>query len=579
MKSFSAVNEKAGKETPHQERSRIGITLLLWLFPFAFLLFFFYAPILSTFKLAVDQGIRNGISLSSSSAIARSLRFTILQAALSTLLTLIVGLPAAYLFSRYLFPGKQLLRSLTAIPFILPTVVVAAGFNALIGSRGWLNLLAMDLFDLSSPPINIMNSLSAIVLAHVFYNTTIIIRVVGSAWIQMDTRQEQAGRILGASPVRNFIEVTLPLLLPSILSATLLVFLFDFTSFGVILMMGGPQYTTLEVEIYLQAMHLFNLPLAALLSAIQMGCTLLVSVLISKLSRGSDIQLAPRLKGEGMRSPVRFHEKLFVILTSIFIALLLFSPLFSLGMRSLTRIEAARGERGMVETGFTFAYYQELFINRRGSLFYTAPGNAILNSLAIAGVSMVISLLTGFLVTTALERKSWLNHVLLPLFTLPLGTSAVTLGLGMIVFFNNPRINLLSQPILLPLVHSLVALPFVIRTLQPALASIPVTLKQAASVLGATPFQVWREVTLPIIWRAGLAGGLFAFTISLGEFGATSFLSRPELPTMPIAISRFLSLPGGLNYGQAMAMATILMLICALSIMLIERLDASWIPS
>lgn len=557
----------------------MGITLLLWLLPITFLLFFFYAPIISTFKLAIDQGIRQGISLSSSTAILRSLRFTILQAALSTLLTLLVGLPAAYLFSRYLFPGKQLLRTLTAIPFILPTVVVAAGFNALIGSRGWLNLLAMDLFDLSSPPINLMNSLSAILLAHVFYNTTIIIRVVGSAWSQMDTRQEQAGRILGASPLRNFWEVTLPLLLPSILSATLLVFLFDFTSFGVILLMGGPQYTTLEVEIYIQAMHMLNLPLAALLSAIQMGCTLLVSLLIAKLSRGSDLQLVPRLKGEGMRSPVKFREKLFVALTSIFIALLLFSPLISLGLRSLTRVDAARGERGMVETGFTFAYYQELFINRRDSFFYTAPINAILNSLAIAGVSVIISLLTGLLVATALERKSSINHLLQLMFTLPLGTSAVTLGLGMIVFFNNPNINLLSQPILLPLAHSLVALPFVIRTLQPALASIPVTLKHAASVLGGTPFQVWREVTLPIIWRAGLAGGLFAFTISLGEFGATSFLSRPELPTMPIAISRFLSLPGGLNYGQAMAMATILMVICALSVMLIERLETSRIPS
>ncbi len=162
---------------------------------------------------------------------------------------------------------------------------------------------------------------------------------------------------------------------------------------------------------------------------------------------------------------------------------------------------------------------------------------------------------------------------------LPLGTSAITVGLGMIILFNQAGFNLLSSPFLLPMAHSLVALPFVVRTIHPALASIPLSLKHAASVLGASPFVVWREVILPIIWRAGLVGGLFAFTISLGEFGATSFLSRPEYPTMPIAISRFLSLPGALNYGQAMAMATILMMICAACLLLIEQLERHFMTS
>ncbi len=172
---------------------------------------------------------------------------------------------------------------------------------------------------------------------------------------------------------------------------------------------------------------------------------------------------------------------------------------------------------------------------------------------------------------SALSRRSRLNRVLDPLLMLPLGASAVTLGLGFIVTFNRPPLDVRSFPLLIPIAHSLVALPFVVRTLQPALASIPVSLRHAAAVLGASPFRVWWEVDLPIVARAALVSSVFAFTISLGEFGATTFLSRPEYPTLPVAIFRYLSQPGALNYGQALAMATLLMLVCAVSILLLER--------
>jgi thiamine transport system permease protein len=153
---------------------------------------------------------------------------------------------------------------------------------------------------------------------------------------------------------------------------------------------------------------------------------------------------------------------------------------------------------------------------------------------------------------------------------LPLGTSAVTLGLGFIVTLALLPNSRDFYPFLIPVAHSLVPLPFVVRVIQPALASIPNSLKQAAATLGAAPLMVWFKVELPIIARAVAVAALFAFSISLGEFGATSFLSRPDLPTLPIAISRFLNLPGSLNYGQALALATILMFVCALVMILID---------
>jgi thiamine transport system permease protein len=245
-------------------------------------------------------------------------------------------------------------------------------------------------------------------------------------------------------------------------------------------------------------------------------------------------------------------------------------------LRSVTRLEADQGQRDQVRYGLTGDYYKQLFINQRGSLFYVPPFSALGNSLGYAALTVILSLALGFPAAAALARPGGLERLLDPFLMLPLGASAVTLGLGFIITFNKPlfasHFQLVSSPLLVPIAHTVIALPFVIRSLQPALASIPVRLRQAASVLGASPRRVWFAVDWPIVGRATLSAAVFAFTISLGEFGASSLVVRPEYPTLPIAIARFLSQPGGLNYGQAMAMATILMVTCGIGILFIERL-------
>jgi len=545
----------------------------LWIAPMAFLAYFFFYPLASIFLLT-GQTAQGGLEqVNFWQDVWPALSFTVWQAALSTLLTLIVGLPAAFLFARFRFRGKALLRILTTLPFILPTVVAAAGFNALIGPHGWINLLLMGLFNLQEPPVQMLNGIGVILLAHVFYNTTIVIRVVGSAWAQLDLRLEQAGRQLGASTWRTFREIVFPLLRPAILAATVLVFLFDFTSFGVVLLLGGPHYATLEVEIYIQTLQMLNLPVAGLLSILQLLMTFSLGWLSSVAGGNQRIPLLPKLKGEGMRYPARLSEKVFVAGMAVFLILLLVLPLLALGASSVTRLEANRAQSGPFETGLTLEYYQELFVNPRQSIFYVPPVEAARNSIAYALVAVGLSVGIGLLASLALNRKLWVNRIFGPLLMLPLGASAVTLGLGFLIIFNRPPIDVRSFPLLVPIAHSLVALPFVVRIIQPAMASIPSNLRQAAAVMGAAPWRVWLEVDLPVIGRAILVGSIFAFTISLGEFGATSFLARPETPTMPIAISRFLSLPGALNYGQALAMATILMVICGVSIFIMERVN------
>lgn len=546
--------------------------LLLWVIPLVFLAVFFFQPLLAILQVSLTAALQRGLSAFELSRVWNALSFTVWQALLSTLLTLVVGMPAAYVFGRFLFPGKSLLRVLTTLPFMMPTVVVAASFNAMLGSNGWLNQGLMALFDLSAPPLRVINTLGAILIAHVFYNTTIILRVVGGAWAQLDPRLEQAARVLGASPWRTLREVTLPLLRPAILSAALLVFLFDFTSFAVILLLGGPRNATLEVEIYVQALNMLNLPLAGVLSVVQMASTIGLTVLYARLAGQRAVPLAPRLKGEGMAYPETARQRILVYTTVAVLVVLLVLPLVSLAVRSVLPVEVGRATAGEVGSGLTLTYYRELFINRRGSLFYVPPIAAARNSLIYAGATMLISVVLGFFAAYALARPARINRWIEPALMLPLGTSAVTLGLGFILVFNRPPFDVRSFPALIPIAHSLVALPFVVRTIQPAIAAIPGPLRQAAAVLGASPLRVFWEIDVPIIARAALVGAVFSFTISLGEFGATTFLARPEYPTLPVAIYRFLSQPGALNYGQALAMSTLLMLLTAAGIVLMERL-------
>ena len=562
------MSQRKDKSKVHFSR---GIALL-WGIPLAFVGIFFFLPLGKILGTAFESAFANPTSSFSLAQLTGPLWFTAWQAVLSTLLTLLLGLPAAYLFARYTFKGKNLLKVLTTIPFILPTVVAAAGFNALLGPRGLLNLGLMNLFNLSTPPIAFMNTLVAILVVHVFYNTTIVIRVVGSAWSQLDIRWEHTARVLGATRRQTLREVTLPLLRPSLLAATLLVFLFDFTSFGVILLVGGPHFSSLETAIYQQAFSMLNLPLAGLLSVIQLACTFAVTLVYTHVNGSRTIPLMPHLNGEGLRSARTHAEKLLLSGMTTLLFLLLSLPLLAMVVRSFLRLAADRGEYGKVNIGFTLQYYRQLFINSNQSIFYVPPAQAALNSLFYASVTVILSILLGLLAAYAITRSPsharWLNTVI----TLPLGASAVTLGLGFLVTFNAPPFDPQSFPLLIPIAHTLVAMPFVVRTVQPVLASIPDSLQSAASVLGASRWQVWREVELPIISRAALVGAIFSFTISLGEFGATSFLARPDRPTLPIAIARYLSMPGDLNYGQALAMSTLLMFVCALAIFLLGHI-------
>ncbi|MBI4314327.1 MAG: iron ABC transporter permease [Chloroflexi bacterium] len=505
----------------------------------------------------------------------RVVGFTFWQATLSTVLTFALGLPAAYLVGRYRFRGQTLLRAFTAIPFVMPTLVVAAGFNALLGPNGWL---ALALAALRLPTLNIVNTLAAILLAHVFYNTTIVMRLVGDYWGRLDPRLPQAAQTLGLTPLRAFAAVTLPLLGPALLAAALLVFIFDFTSFGVILVLGNPRLATLEVEIYRQTFAFFNLPAAAALALLQLACTFGLAIAYARLSARASRPI-------GLRAPapqplVTARQKLAALAVIAVLIILLNGPLIALAARSITPLDAEARSLAHPSPAFTFDYYRALFTADRGSAFFVTPIATVGNSLRYALITVAFSLALGLPTAWTLAMRQHSNNrvarrssgLLEALLLLPLGTSAVTLGLGFLLAFNRAPLNLRASPILVPLAHTLIAFPFVVRALLPTWQSIRPQWRQAAATLGASPWRTWQRIDLPLIGRAALVAAAFAFAISLGEFGATALIYRPEYPTIPLAIYTFLGRPGALNYGRALALSTLLMVITGGSILAIERL-------
>jgi thiamine transport system permease protein len=477
--------------------------------------------------------------------------FTFWQAAVSTLATVIVAMPGAYMLSHYKFRGRALLRAAVTIPLILPTVVVAVAFLALAGPNGALG-------------VDLKGSLWIILIAHVFYNYAVVVRTVGGLWGHLDPKLEHAARVLGATRIQAFTRVTLPLLRPAIGAAASIVFLFSFTSFGVILILGGPRRVTLEVEIFRQTAELLNLPVAASLAIVQLIGVFIILALYSRYQNKRSVELNLRPSSEVEQRPTTPRQKALVGGNIALMVALLFVPLGILVKRSLT-----------TETGLGLRNYTQL--NDRGaiSVLAVAPTEALKNSLWFALVAAMIALVVGGLAASVVGYKrsratQWFDALLM----LPLGTSAVTVGFGFLISLDTGILDLRSKTIIIPLAHALVAMPFVVRVMVPIIQSIDPRLREAAAVLGASPVRVWREVDLPIVAKAGLVGAGFAAAISLGEFGATTFIVRPSVPTLPVAIFRLMSRPGAANLGMAMAMSVVLMVVTAAVMLAVERFRA-----
>jgi thiamine transport system permease protein len=483
--------------------------------------------------------------------IRRAVWFTVWTSTVATLVACLLGLPAAYVLHRVAIPGRTWLRAILVVPFVLPTVVVGVAFELVIGDGGPLAFLGLD-----GGPV-------AIVAGLVFFNASVVIRVVGGAWESLDPRPAEAAAALGASPRQVLRDVTLPSLRPAIVSAATVVFLFCATAFGIVLTLGGLRYSSVETQIYLLTTNLLDLQGAAALSVLQLLVVTALLLAAARARRTPDSVVAR--SHVRLRRPARGDVPALAA-TGILLVLVV-GPIASLVVASL-RVDGA----------WSLANYRALQTPGSHQALLVPVTDAVVNSLRIAVDATWMSLLLGLAVAAVVTRRSRtrperrLRAVLDGLFMLPLGVSAVTLGFGFLITLGRPPLELRDSPLLIPIAQALVALPLVVRVLVPVLGGIDDRLRQAAATLGASPTRALLVVDLPVVWKPLLAAAGFAFACSLGEFGATSFLVRDDRPTLPVVIFRLIGHPGDLNYGMALAGSVVLGATTALVMLVVERL-------
>ncbi len=554
--------EPPGRQGSRRRRGwlRAAGLLLITAIPVTMFALFFFYPVGSL----LGRGLFPGGSLDLAGAgealakprVQRIAVFTVWQAAASAALAVLLGVPGAHVLYRCTFRGRTAARALVTVPFVLPTIVVALAFRTLFAADGVLGGLALD------------GSVLVILAAHVFLNYAVVVRTVGAAWAHLDTRPAEAARSLGAGPVRVFLTVTLPSLLPAIAAAFVMVFLFCATSFGIMLILGGSRYGTLETEIYRQTAQIGDLRAAAVLSVLQLLLVVAVLAVGAVIRRRSETTLRLRASVDLAR-PIRRADLPAVVVTAV-VGAALIAPLAVLVIRSL-----------QTPTGWGLDNYRALSGTGENNKLITpvtdAVGYSLRTALAAAALSVVIGVLLSVVLARRPQRRGRRGRVagraigtLDALVMLPLGVSAVTVGFGFLIALDKPPLDLRSSPLLIPIAQAMVTIPLVVRMVLPILRAADDRLRQAAAVLGAGPIRVWWSVDLPIMSRALAGASAFAFAVALGEFGATTFIARPETPTLPIVIGKLISRPGSVNAGMALAAAVVLAVLCAGSVFLVD---------
>jgi len=455
------------------------------------------------------------------------------QAACSVLVAMLLGLPIAAVVTRYRVPGARWTLALVTIPFVLPTVVVAMAFRSIVGTS---------------------TGLVIVVLAHAYINIAVVVRVVGATWSQLDDRLGVVSSSLGATPWRTWWRVTVPQLKPALLATSAIVFLFSFTSLGVVLILGDRWSRTLELQILRNTSVLLDFGSATAAALLQL---LLVAGIVIWLVRQPIGSRLPR--DQAHRSlPGPGWTRIRILGTIVLANALVLAPLMFLLVASMRS-----------RTGWTLQWWAALGSVDAGTTRLGSPVEALALSFILAIATGLLAAAIGGAAAIAILSR---QRIIAAIAVIPLGISAATLGLGILLAFGRPPIDLRSTGLLIPIAHALVAIPLVVAVVAPALRATDRRLIDVASSLGAAPTRAFWSAYGPVLRTVMIAAGGLAAAVSLGEFGAASFLGRPGTPTVPVQIARLLSRPGDQSYGVAAALAVLLVILTLVLVTSVDRL-------
>ena len=530
--------------------------IALWAAPLLFVGVLFYWPLIKILNLGFFAGL-SGTALGAQTISA--VWFTIWQAALSTLICLVLGIPGAYVLYRRNFRGRNFLRVLITVPLVLPTIVVAIAFVSFRKLHEMYSAIGMDWVA--------GNSSYWIIVAHVFINYSLTVRSIGGVWATLDPELEEAAELAGAGRLRTLMSITLPQLRQAVVSAAALTFLFCATSFGIILVLGGGLVHSLETEIASAALDYLDLGKAALLALFQTGLTIAALAMSTRIGRRAvgleQIDETSHLPRLGPRDWAA------IAVTAPTILGLIALPIGSVLVRAFQTADGAWG----------FGNFALLLTRGEHDLLnvdvLTAAGNSLRNVAISTTLAVTIGLAVSYLLSRNIRNRghglaTWLLDLA---FLLPMGISSVVLAFGYLVTFNGEPFPLRASWLSVPLIQSLMATPLVVRLVFPALQSISPEQREAAATAGANQSQTWWYIELGIIRHVVVTAIGYAAIASIGEYGAASLLAFGNQATLPTEMLQLISRPGQTNFGMAMAITAILIVItyCVVALVAVRR--------
>ena len=515
----------------------------LWAAPLLFVGVLFYWPLLKIIGVGLTA---DWFEIYFEPATLKAIWFTIWQAAVSTLIALVIGIPGAYVLYRKQFFGQRFIRALITVPLVLPTIVVAIVFSSFRAEHQIYQDLGLGFF--------FENSIYWIIAAHVFVNYSLVVRTLGGVWATMDNETEEAATLAGAGRLRTTLQITLPQLKPAIVSASALTFLFCSSSYGIILILGGGQVQSVETQIATAALQFLDLNKAAALALLQ---TLITVVAFSISEAIAKHPIGIEQVDESTRKPrIDARDWPAVVVTALAVVGMIAIPMLVVLAKAFT---------------FDGALSLQNFLNLTGrgdrELLNISVWQATLNTLRNVAISASIAVGLGSLVSYLLSRTRrtrrarFSNRTIDVLFLIPIGISSVVLGFGYLITFGEGPLPIRASWLVVPLVQALMALPLVIRLIYPALISIGADHREAASLAGANSRQTWWHIESGIIRNVILTAIGFAVIAGIGEFGAASLLAFGDQATLPTVLYALISRPGSTNYGMAMAVSAILILL------------------
>jgi len=474
--------------------------------------------------------------------------FTFFQATLSTLVALLVGLPAAFFCGKRNFPLRRALLSISTVPFCVPTLIVALGYVTFLGINGGLNQFLMFVFGFKEPPVKILYSFAGLIIAHGFYNFPIIMKTVSDSWERLPPESAECARLLGANEGRIFRTVTIHQLMPSIASSSLLVFIYTFLSFVFVLLFGGIGNSTLEVEIYKSARATLDFSMAGKLAVVEtlILCTVTViyCVIEQKSSRAKGT-VSPDVSRKKSLGYSGFGEIIaFVILITVIIVGFI-APLLGIIWNAFTSPKT-----GNKVTLATFARVVKMrsFIP---SIRWT---------LVVGVCTGFLCMLLGFVYSVLLkfvEEKTGkkMNAFLKILPMIPMSISSVVVGVVITLLVKRGNIWCLI------FAQTALTWPLAFRQIYPQMVKITKDTMDSARILSRNKFDQIVRVIFPVCKHSLFSAFAFCFAVSAGDTTLPLVLAIPKLDTLSLFTYR---LAGSYRFNEACASGFILGILCIL---------------